>query len=194
MKTLLTPETIKALNLPEVQTGDTFLVKSDSFLSRVICKVMLFWARKKGYPQSKVYSHAARFIWIAGELYLFGSVENGYNPILFKKHYDLSKNQYAIMRRKVKLSEADKMLTTNYCLHLDSISVMYQYWNFFQWLLLVYLNINTFKEDSDRFNYCYESEARCREQLNPSNYRNTYQTDVFQLLYDPYYEIIYENA
>jgi hypothetical protein len=154
---------------------------------------MLHWATKKGYSKNRVYSHAARFIWIAGELYLFGSVENGYNPILFNKHYDFTKSKYVIMRRISPLSKTDQMLTTNYCLHLDTVSVMYQYWNFIQWLMLVYLNINTFKEDSDRFNYCYESEARARKSLNPSHYRSVYQTDVFQLLYDPNYEIIYEN-
>jgi len=97
------------------------------------------------------------------------------------------------MRRKTELSEAETIQTFNYCLHLDSVSIMYQYWNFVQWLFLVYLGINTFKKDNDGFTYCYESEAKARKNLNPENYGDVEQTDIYKLLLDPNYHIIYKS-
>lgn len=179
------------MNINDIKTGDTLLVKSDKFLSKTIVKVMKHWGKKKGYPTNIIYSHAARFVWIANKLYVFESVDNGYNPRLFEIHYDWDKSDFAIMRRKISLSEEEIKQTTHFCLHLDTISIMYQYWNFFQWLLLVYLKINTFKKDTDKFEYCFESERKARKNLNPENYGNVNQTDIFDLLYDPNYEIIH---
>jgi hypothetical protein len=181
------------ISINDIQTGDTWLVKSDSFLSRVICRVMKHWGKKCGLNTNLVYSHAARFVWIADELYLFGSVENGYNPIPFLLHYDLKKSNYAIMRRRLPLAEDGKKKTTRYCLHLDTISLSYQYWNLFQWLAKVYLNINLFRKDSDKFLYCYEAERKARKDLNPDHYKEVFITDVFDLLDDPYYVIIAIN-
>ena len=181
------------MDIKDIKTGDSLLVKSDSFLSKTICKVMKHWGKKNNYDTSIIYSHAGRFIWIADELYVFESVDNGYNPRLFKLHYNWETNDFAVMRRKKALTIAEQKQTTTYCLHLDTISLMYQYWNFFQWLALVYLNINTFKEDSDKFNYCYESECKARKNLNPDKYGKVNQTDIFDLLHDENYEIIYRS-
>lgn len=181
------------MKMTDIKTGDTLLVKGDRFLSRTICKVMKHWGKKKGYPTDIIYSHAGRFVWIADELYVFESVDNGYNPRLFRVHYDWQDSDFAVMRRKTPLSEAETKQTTNFCLHLDTISLMYQYWNFFQWLLLVYLKINTFNKDSDKFEYCYESERKARKNLNPDQYGRVNQTDIFDLIYDKNYEIIYRS-
>jgi hypothetical protein len=181
------------MKLKDIKTGDTFLVKSNSFLSKTICKVMKKWGKKKGYDTSLIFSHAARFIWIADKLYLFGSVDNGYNPILFNRHYNWNNDNFIIMRRNKELSELEQKQTTTYCLHLDTVSISYQYWNFVQWLFKVYLNINLFKKDSDKFTYCYESERKARKDLNPENYQEVYITDIYQLLYDPNYKIIYKS-
>jgi len=181
------------MNINEIKDGDTFLVRTNSWLSKTICKVMTKWGREKNYLIRPIYSHAARFAWIADELYLFGSVANGYNPILFKEHYDWDNDDFAIMRRKKPLSEKDRKQTINYMLHLDSISISYQYWNFIQWLLLVYLGLDTFGNDSKKFMYCYESERYARKNLNPSRYNDVSQTDIFDLLYDPNYEVIYKS-
>lgn len=181
------------MNINEIQTGDTFLVNRDKFLSRTICKVMKHYGKKKGYDTSLIYSHAARFVWMFGELYLFGSVENGYNPILFRKHYDWDNDDFAVMRRKNPLTDKDKDQTANYCLHLDTVSISYQYWNFIQWLLYVYVGIDTFKKDTDKFTYCYESERMARKNLNPEFYKRVNRTSIFQLLYDENYEIIYTS-
>lgn len=181
------------MKINEIKNGDSFLVKSNSFLSKAICKVMKHYGKKKGYDTSILYSHAARFCWIAGELYLFGSVDNGYNPILFRLHYDWDKDDFAIMRRNTELSEKEELQTINYCMHLDTVSISYQYWNFFCWIFLVYLNINLFRKDSDSFTYCYESERKARKNLNPENYGDTSQTDIYQLLYDNNYKIIYKS-
>jgi len=181
------------MDISEIKTGDSFLVRGNSWISKTICAVMKHWGKKNKQPISPIYSHAGRFIWIAGELYLFGSVENGYNPILFKNHYDWNADDFAIMRRKTPLSDIETNQTTNYVLHLDTVSISYQYWNFIQWLMLVYLNINTFKKDSDKFTYCYESERMARKNLNPEWYGNVAETDIFELLYDPNYDIIYKS-
>jgi hypothetical protein len=182
------------MDIKEIKNGDSFLVNGDTFLSRTICKVMKHWGKKKGYNTTILYSHAARFCWIADELYLFGSVDNGYQPIKFRLHYDWNKDDFAIMRRKTELSATEEKQTINYCLHLDTVSVGYQYWNFIQWLLLAYVGINTFKKGTnDSFNYCYESERKCRKDLNPENYGDVSQTDIFDLLYDPNYTILYRS-
>ena len=181
------------MNIEDIKTGDSFLTRSDTFISKAICRVMTKWGKKKGYPTDLVYSHAARFIWIADELYLFGSVDNGYQPILFKLHYDWDKDNFAIMRRKTILTKNEEIQTTNYCIHLDTVSISYQYWNFVQWLIKVYLGINLFRKDSDSYTYCYEGERKCRKNLNPENYGDTYITDIFQLLYDKNYKIIYKS-
>ena len=181
------------MNINDIQDGDTFLVRSSSFLSKMICKVMTHWGKKKGYEVKPMYSHAARFIWIADELYVFGSVANGYNPLLFEKEYNWDTDDFAVMRRKKPLTKAEKKQTTRFVLHLDSISIMYQYWNFLKWLLLVYLNINTFGKGNDKMMYCYESEERARKDLNPENYGIISETDIFDLLYDKNYEVIYKS-
>lgn len=181
------------MKLEDIKTGDTFLVRNPKdFISRMICKVMTKWGKKKGYNTDLVYSHAARFGWIANELYLFGSIDSGYRPILFKLHYSLEDN-CVIMRRNKDLSNDEQNQTINYCMYLTTVSKLYQYWNFIQWLMLVYLNIDTFKKDSDGFTYCYESERMARANLNPENYKDVYKTDIFQLIYDPNYKIIYKN-
>jgi len=78
-------------------------------------------------------------------------------------------------------------------LHLDSVSVTYQYWNFVQWLTLVYLKINLFTKDSEKYCYCYESERMARKDLYPQNYGDVNRTDIFDLLFDKDYELIYRS-
>jgi hypothetical protein len=180
------------MTLNDVKTGDDFLVKGNTWLSKIICAVMKKWGKKNGYDVSLLFSHAAQFLWIADELYLFGSVDTGYRPILFKNHYNWDTDNFVVMRRNVELTEEEMKQTINYCLHLDTVSQGYQYWNFIQWLLLVYLNINTFK-DTDRFNYCYESERKCRKNLNPDHYGDVAETSIFDLLFDKFYGIIYKS-
>jgi hypothetical protein len=181
------------MNISDIKNGDSFLIKSNSFLSKTICAVMKHWGKKKDYDISILFSHAARFIWIADELYIFGSVDNGYKPLLFKLHCNWNADDFAIMRRRTPLTKAEENQTINYVLHLDTLSIAYQYWNFVQWLLLVYLNINTFKRESDKFNYCFESERKARKNLNPDQYGSVAETDIFDLLYDKNYEIIYKS-
>jgi hypothetical protein len=183
------------MNIRDIKTGDTFLVKSNTFLSKTICKAMKRWGKKRGFPVDVIFSHAARFVWIADELYVFESVDNGYHPRVFNRHYDWNTDDFAIMRRKTPLTEEETKQTTHFCLHLDTVNVGYQYWNFIQWLLLIYIGINTFskKEDNNKFEYCYESEREARKNLNPDKYGNVDQTDIFQLLYDQNYEIIYKS-
>jgi hypothetical protein len=183
-----------------IQTGDSFFVRDKSdFVSRTICGVMKDWSVKNGYSKlpnfdpSLIFSHAARFTWIAGKLYLCGSIDSGYRPILFSKHYDFEKSSYVIMRRNTMLSDEEKDQTVNYCLHLTTVSKVYQYWNFIQWPLLVYLGIDTFGNEGDGVTYCYESERMARKNLNPEKYGSVFRTDLFQLLYDPTYSIIYKN-
>ena len=182
------------MNINDIKDGDTLLVNNGSWLSNTICKVMKKWAKRRGFPLTPIYSHAARFAWIEGELYVFGSVESGYKPWLFHRHYDWDNGDFAIMRRKEELSEEERKQTIHYMLHLDTISISYQYWNFIQWLILVYLRINTFGKDSDKFMYCYESEMAARKNLDPTHYPgDRSKTDVFDLLYDPFYEVIYKS-
>ena len=97
------------------------------------------------------------------------------------------------MRRVNPLTIEEEDQAVHYLIHLDTISKSYQYWNFIQWLLLVYLNINLFRDDPNGFLYCYESTMKLRKHLDPLKYKDVYCTDIFQLLYDKNWEIIYRN-
>ncbi len=183
-----------------IQTGDSIGIRNPkNFISRQICAVMKKWAKKKGYDKianydpDLIYSHFARLVWIGETLYVCGSIDSGYRPWELNLHYNLESDQYVLMRRNVDLTEDEKIATVKYCLHLIAVSKLYQYWNFIQWLLLVYLNIDTFRKDSDGYTYCYESERMARKQLNPEFYGETYKTDQFQLIYDSNYHIYYKN-
>jgi len=181
----------------DIQTGDSLLITTyNSFISKTIVKVMRKYNKQRNINCPIVLSHAARFIRIAGELYVFGSIDSGYKPWLFKKHYSLTdpNEGMVIMRRKTPLTDKEKDQTTNYCLHLTTVSFMYQYWALLQWLLLVYLKIDTFKKDSDKTNYCYESEHECRKDLNPESYGETYKTPFHILINDPNYRIEFNNT
>ncbi|MFA5049194.1 MAG: hypothetical protein WC516_09285 [Patescibacteria group bacterium] len=182
------------MNLEDIKTGDDLFRKDKSFLSKNICSVMKKWGKKKGYKTDLLFSHAARFIWIAGELYVYGSIDSGYKPWLFKNHYDWEKDDFVIMRRKKELSSTEINQIINYCQHLVTISRLYQFANFIRWIILVYLGINTFNKQNDHVLYCYQSTRLCRKNLNPENYeKDTNIVDIFQLLYDPNYKIIYKS-
>jgi hypothetical protein len=60
--------------------------------------------------------------------------------------------------------------------------------------MLVYLGINIFGKENDKITYCYESERLARKNLNPENYTdNIEQTDIFKLLFDKNYRVIYRS-
>ena len=184
-------------NIKDIKTGDAFLTTDySSFISKAIRYVMTAWGKKKGYDTQTVLSHAGTFVWIADELYVYGSVESGFKPWLFRYHYSLidPNEGVIIMRRKEPLTDKEEKQITNYNQHLTTVSIGYQYWNFIQWLVLVYLGINMFKVDSDNFTYCFESQLLCRKNLNPDRYGETWMTDYFMLVNDPYYDIIYKNV
>lgn len=184
------------MELKEIKTGDTLYVSDKkSFVSRTIVKVMKHYAKKKKIKYDFIFSHAARFIWIADKLYVYGSIDSGYKPWVFENHYSLNDpdKPCAISRRKTKLSKEEEKQTTHYCQHLVTVSLAYQYWALFLWLLLAYLNIDLFRNDSDNFTYCYEAEEMCRKNLNPANYGQTYKTDFFMLCNDPNYDVIFKS-
>jgi len=186
----------KPFDINSIKTGDTFLTTDySSFISWCIRGVMKKFAKKNNIDSSIVLSHSGRFVWIANELYVYGSVDSGYKPWLFNNHYSLndSNEGVIIMRRKIPLTKEEENKTINYCQYLVTVSIGYQYWNFIQWLAFVYLNIDLFKKDGDQFTYCFESELMCRRNLNPEKYGDTYQTDFFRLLNDINYEIVYKN-
>ena len=190
-----------------IKTGDNFLTTDyNDFVSKSIVAVMKKYAKQKGIKADIVLSHAAEFVWIAGELYVYGSIDSGYKPWIFNKHYSLtgSTEGCVIMRRKIPLSIEEQNKITNYCQYLVGMSFMYQYFNLIKWLALVYLHINLFKlsyKISKFFNtvykitYCYQSTYMCRKNLNPEYYNNheDYMVDFFMLINDENYEIIYKN-
>lgn len=195
------------MNINDIQTGDTFLTTNyKSFISKSIVKVMKYWG-KKHYKIIKpiVLSHACRFAWIDNELYVYGSIDSGYKPWLFRLHYSLNNPNEGciIMRRKQPLDINEKSKTIHYMQYLVTVSFIYQFTNFIKWLCLVYLNIDLFKISSyinkifgttNKILYCYQSEYMCRKNLNPENYGNTEKVDFFMLVNDTNYQIIYQNV
>lgn len=187
----------KISSLNEVETGDDFLVRGSSFLSRSICHVMVKWGKQKGYDLqviALVMSHAAKFVRhteLPDTPFLYGSTESGYKPLEFERHYSWDEDEFIIMRKVGGLSSEQKSKVLRFVIHLVTVSIMYQYWNLIQWLLLVYLHINTFTWDSEDFNYCYESCYLTRRELNPEDYPSTKNPDIFQLILGKGYEIIH---
>ena len=191
----------------EIKTGDTLLIMDKkSFISKSIVKVMKKWAWKKYKIANPpiVLSHAARFAKVYNTTYVYGSIDSGYKPWEFDKHYSFDSGEYSIviMRRKIPLTPTEEERTFRYIQELTAVSFAYQYANFIKWLALVYLNINLFKLSDKisklfsiqrKITYCYESEYMCRKNLNPKNYGDTYQVDFFMLINDPNYEIIYKS-
>jgi len=196
---------IQSIN--DIQTGDNFLTTSyDDFVSKSIVKVMKKYAKQHNIKSEIVLSHAAELIWIANELYVYGSIDSGYKPWLFRRHYKLDdpNEGCVIMRRKIPLTDDEKNKITNYCQYLVGVSFMYQYFNLIKWLVLVYLHINLFKLSYKiskllniiyKITYCYQSTFMCRKNLNPEYYGNyeDYMVDFFMLINDDKYEIIYKN-
>lgn len=192
------------MNIQDIKTGDDFLTTTyNGFISKAIRTVMKKWAKKKciTIPKTKdgkeiIMSHAGTFVWVGEELYLYGSIDSGYKPIVFKDHYSLTSKDHAaiVMRRIIPLNNKEMNKVIKFCQHLVTVNLLYQYWNFIQWCLLVYLNINLFNKDRDAFTYCFESTMKKRQDLDPMNYLDTEQTDVFQLLNDTTYTIIYTNV
>lgn len=194
------------MNILDIKDGDTLLVTNHkSFVSRTIVKVMRHWGKKlvkRGiYTQEQVdslhiQSHAARLFWDRGLLYVYGSIDSGYKPWLFERHYNWATSDFTIMRRKTPLTSTEAAVSFHFAQHLVAISLGYQFVNFLQWLATVYLGIrgfNTRKDDNDKFEYCYESEREHRKHLNPEWYGNVDQTDIYDLMLDPHYEIIYQS-
>ena len=182
------------MKLSDVKTGDSFGFRGNSFVSKVILNTMKYWGKRHGYNVDKLYSHFGRAVWIANKLYIFGSIDSGYKPWLFELHYDWELDDFIIMRRTKELVIIEEIDTTHFCMHLTTINLFYQYLALLQWLILVYLRINTFKNHpSNDFTYCYRAELMCRADLNPENYKQTSVVDVFMLRDDPNYEIIYSS-
>jgi hypothetical protein len=177
----------------EVQTGDNFFIKGSGLISDTICTTMIRWGKQQEYDTSRVYSHAGTFVWIGGELYVFGSIDSGFKPWLFNYHYDWDKDDFMIQRRNIPLSFSDTNLVVHTCMHYVTVSLLYQYWNFIQWLVLVYLHINLFRKGSQDFTYCYNSTKLIRKALNPEKYNDEGLTDIFTLIYDPNYYTLYTS-
>jgi hypothetical protein len=185
------------MELQSIKTGDVLLVTSyNSFISKAIVHVMKRWAKKLGLKPDFILSHAGTFVWINGILYVYGSIDSGYKPWIFEDHYDLnSPNQgIVIQRRNIPLTKEEEDKTVKYVQHLTTVSLMYQYWNFIQWLILVYLGWNLFRKDRDAFTYCFEAEYKRRKDLNPEWYPGQdYRVDFFMLSMDKHYPIIFKH-
>jgi hypothetical protein len=194
------------MKITDIKTGDSILVTNyNNFLSNTIRKVMFKFGKQENIITDTILSHACTAVWIDNELYAFGSVESGYKPWLFKLHYslqDLNRNGIVVMRRNEPLSKEEEVKLRHYCIHLNTISIAYQFWNFIQWLAYVYCTVkvkgkrfrlNLFTKDADAFNYCYESGMLCRKWLNPDNYKDCCITSFFDLYFDSSYHVVYKN-
>jgi hypothetical protein len=185
------------MDIKDIKTGDCLLTTDyKAFLSKSIVKVMNHWKKKQKIVCTEAtLSHAGTFAWIAGELYVYGSIESGYKPWLFKVHYSFDNVNEGdiVMRRVTPLTPEEENIVINYVQHLITISISYQFWNFIQWIMLVYFNVDWFKKDSDDFTYCYESQHLVRKHLNPDKYGDTYKTSYFDLVNDPNYSVIFRH-
>jgi hypothetical protein len=200
LKFVKIPVDLPPMMIEAIKTGDNLLIRNpNDFVSRSIVGVMKDYAKEQGYTSDPnfdinfTFSHAATFVWVGGKLYLYGSIDSGYKPILFNKHYDWYNDQYCIMRRNGELTIEDENTVITECQHLVTVSNGYRYWMFLGWLAKVYLNFNTFgKRSPEHFTYCYESTRLVRQALS-GNTDPTAITDVYELIYDPEYSVIYRN-
>lgn len=184
------------MNIEEIKTGDIYLVKSNSFLSKAIRWFMKLYAKKFKivYNPDKIYSHAATLVWIDDILYIAESVDNGFHLRIFDRHYDLNPEYCTILTPIKSYDESEIHSILHYSLNLATVSQVYQYWNFIQWPLYILSNkkINLFGKGKNRgITYCYESTQMIKQEIRPYDYKDSSViTDFFTLYNDPNFKII----
>lgn len=164
----------------KIKTGDKFFVNSTSFLSKAIRFFMKLYAKKYKLTFDKIYSHVGIFVWIADELYIAESVDNGFNLRVFNQHYDLQKDDYIIIHRNKPIDEKKAL---KWLINLATVKIAYQYYNFIQWPLLILFNINLFSKGGRKFTYCYEACKRFDEFIEPGSTQGSLEIASFFDIY-----------
>lgn len=157
----------------DIQSGDILAIKGEGFPSPQIIYFMKQYAKKKGIKYDFIGSHLATCFWDknTGKLLVAESVDNGFHFREFEKHYDLAKGNIKILRPITPYSEKEIENMWNYAMHLQTVNLGYQYWNFIQWILYIELGISTFGKGGTKFTYCYESTARIAESVRPNDWK-----------------------
>lgn len=155
-----------------IKSGDIFLIKGKGFISDSIVHFMKRYAKKKNIKYDWIGSHAGTLFWDknSGRLVIAESVDNGFHIRIFDKHYNLEKDNYRIITPIVPYSESEQQRLWNEAMHLQTINIGYQYWNFAQWILYIETGINIFAKHGDRFTYCYESTCEIAQSVRPNDW------------------------
>jgi len=160
------------MKIEDIKSGDKIAIRSNSFLSKVICYFMKQFAEKNLIKYDWIGSHLATCFWDknTGNLLVAESVDNGFHFREFKKHYDLDKDDIKILTPKIPYTDKQISDMWNYAMHLQTINLGYQYWNFIQWILYIETKINLFGKGGKKFTFCYESTYLLSQITDPINF------------------------
>jgi hypothetical protein len=153
-----------------IQTGDAFISHGTATISQAIEYFMEEY-RKNFHVDPGVIklltdangkvmtiSHCATFIWDAGDLWLYGSIDWGYKPIIFTDHYTENDN---LMVLRDGLTEIQQHNLVVDAMKMTGEATLYPYWILAMWALYVathwkYLLSGGGHRAEDCFKACYE--------------------------------------
>lgn len=170
----------------DIKTGDLFLCKSNSFLSKAIVKFMYKYAKdnKIKIKKEEIFSHAGIFIRTNDNiLRIAEAVENGFRIREFTKYYKLDNQKNCVLRLKFDISDYDILKIEKEIYRLQEINISYQFWNFLQWINFIIFKRNLF-QNSERFLYCYEAAYRIYAYAFPFLFPDYKEKIDFFKLYD----------
>ncbi len=185
--------------IPElIKNGDTGLFAGTSFLSKEIIRFMTQYrnefpvdkevvAKLKGF----VPSHAGTFFRVDGVLYLFGSIEWGFKPIVFLDHYS-DADSFMVFRDGLTLDQSHRALKK--AMVMTGESTLYPYWSIALWILYIKTHWKWLLSfGGRRAEVCYESTYEIKREVLPEKYNlNPNWVSCFDLI-RPDSQLIIDN-
>ena len=188
-------------DLKLIHSGDIGVFAGKSTVSKLIIHYMKEYRDNGKFNIDKgiiellngfVPSHLATFFWIDRQLYLFGSIESGFKPILFKDHmYDYT--SFMIIRKSgYTIEKVSKGL--KYAMTSTGKSSIYPYWRLPLWIVYTKTGWKwPMSWGGDKAMECYKSTYEILREVFPEEYTNN-------LLYASCYdsikatdEIVFDN-
>jgi len=165
------------IDTSKIQDGDRFLSAGTAWISKQIIHYMTLYRDKfpvvngvKNLLSGFVASHCATFFWIDGVLYLYGSIDWGYKPIVFTDHYS-ENDSWIILRTKDGYTDGQKKLALNYAMVSMGGSTIYPYWALPMWILYVKTGWKwVLNGGGQKAQVCYKSVYQVLRQIEPYKY------------------------
>ena len=115
-------------------------------------------------------SHCATFFWVQGKLYIYGSIEYGYRPIVFTDHYS-DADSFLVLRSRDGYTASQKIAAFNYAMQALGDSTIYPYWALPMWIAYVKTGWKWFLSGGGhRAQVCYKSVYQVLKAVEPEKY------------------------